>query len=204
MVVATKNNIEKLPDSIEYLKSIGFKKFNILFDYLADWQDEDLEVIRKSFSEVAEIYYKELLNENDLDFPLFDEKIRTHIKEDFNCNDGCKLGMQNINVGTDGNYYPCMQFVGLKEYIIGNCEEGINVQARSNLLNKSKIENEICKECAIRTRCKHLCPCKNYLTTQDINGLSPIVCEFERIIIEVSDRIAEKLYKNDSNLFRFI
>lgn len=201
MVVATKNNIEKLPDSIEYLKSIGFKKFNILFDYLADWQDEDLEVIRKSFSEVAEIYYKELLNENDLDFPLFDEKIRTHIKEDFNCNDGCKLGMQNINVGTDGNYYPCMQFVGLKEYIIGNCEEGINVQARSNLLNKSKIENEICKECAIRTRCKHLCPCKNYLTTQDINGLSPIVCEFERIIIEVSDRIAEKLYKNDSNLF---
>ena len=91
MVVATKNNIEKLPDSIEYLKSIGFKKFNILFDYLADWQDEDLEVIRKSFSEVAEIYYKELLNENDLDFPLFDEKIRTHIKEDFNCNGICRI-----------------------------------------------------------------------------------------------------------------
>ena len=201
MIVATKNNIEKLPDSIEYLKDIGFKKFNILFDYLVDWQDEDLEVIRKSFSGVAEIYYEELLKENDLDFLLFDEKIKTHIREDFNCNDDCKLGMKNINVGTDGNFYPCMQFVGLEEYVIGNCEAGIDIEARNNLLNNSKKENEICKECAIRTRCKHLCPCKNYLTTQDMNGLSPIICEFERIIIGIADNLAEKLYKNDSNLF---
>lgn len=201
MVVTTKNNLENLPNSIKYLKNLGFKKFNILFDYLVDWQDEDLEVIRKSFTGVAEIYYEALLNENDLDFPLFDEKIRTHIKEGFDCNDGCQLGMQNINVGTDGNFYPCMQFVGLKEYIIGNCEEGINTNARIALIKQSKKENDICKECAIRTRCKHLCPCKNYLTTQDINGLSPIVCEFERIIIEIADNLAEKLYKNDSNLF---
>lgn len=201
MVVVTKNNIENLANSIEYLKNIGFKKFNILFDYLVDWQDEDLEIIHKSFSEVAEIYYDEFLKENDLDFSMFDEKMRTHIKQNFNCNDECQLGIKNINVGTDGKFYPCMQFVGLEEYVIGNCEEGIDVQVRTDLLNKSKHENEICSDCAIRTRCKHLCPCKNYLTTQDMNGLSPIVCELERIIIEISDKLAEKLYKNNSKLF---
>ena len=88
-----------------------------------------------------------------------------------------------------------------KEYIIGNCEDGIDFEARKKLLEDSKIENEICKECDLRKRCKHVCPCKNYMATKSINGLSPIVCEFERIIIEIADEMAENLYKKGSKLF---
>lgn len=201
MVVVTKNNINKLKDNIEYLIKVGFKKFNLLFDYLQDWQDEDLKVIKEQYSEVAEIYYNKILKEEDIDISLFDEKINTHIKEGYNCNEDCNLGVKSINVGTDGNFYPCMQFVGDEKYIIGNCEKGIDFSAREKLIARAGLENEICKECSINKRCKHTCACKNYLTTNDINGLSPIVCEFEKIIIEISDKMAEKLYKQNSKLF---
>ena len=201
MVVVTKNNINMLKENIEYLIKIGFKNINLLFDYLQNWQDEDLEIIKEQYGKVAKIYYNKILQEEDIDISAFDEKIRSHIKEGYNCNEDCNLGVKSINVGVDGNFYPCMQFVGEKKYIIGNCEEGINFLARKRLIEQSGVENEVCKECSINRRCKHTCACKNYLTTKDINRLSPIVCELEKIIIEISDKIAEDLYKQNSKLF---
>ena len=201
MVVVTKNNINMLKENIEYLIEIGFKNLNLLFDYMQDWQDEDLKVIKEQYSKVAEIYYNKILKEEDIVITVFDEKIMTHIKDEYNCNEDCKLGMKNINVGVDGNFYPCMQLVDDEKYIIGNCEKGINLLARKRLIEQSGVENEICKKCPINKRCKHTCACKNYLITKDINGLSPLVCEFERIIVEISDKIAKDLYKKNSKLF---
>ena len=80
-------------------------------------------------------------------------------------------------------------------------KEGIDINARINLIKSSKKENEICKNCSIRKRCKHTCACKNYVSTNDINELSPVVCETEKILIEASDKMAEKLYKQNSKMF---
>lgn len=123
MVVVTKNNINKLKENIEYLIDLGFKNFNLLFDYLQNWQDEDLKIIKQQYSKIAEIYYNKILEEEDITFGVFDEKIKTHIEEGYNCNEDCNLGVKSINVGTDGNFYPCMQFVGDEKYIIGNCKK---------------------------------------------------------------------------------
>ena len=65
----------------------------------------------------------------------------------------------------------------------------------------SKKENETCKNCSIRKRCKHTCACRNYVLNNDINELSPVVCETEKILIEASDKMAEKLYKQNSKMF---
>ena len=201
MVVVTKNNIKKLKENVEYLMTIGFKKINLQFDYLQDWREEDLEVIKEQFSNVAEIYYNKIIKEEDVDVFIFDEKIKTHIKEGYNCNEECNLGIKNINVGVDGNFYPCIQFVGDEKYIIGNCDKGIDFVARRKLIEQLGTENDICKECSLNKRCKHTCACRNYLMTKDINGLSPLNCEFERIIIDISDKLAEKLHKQNSKLF---
>ena len=156
-------------------------------------------VIRRLQKENHEL--KELLHDNDIDIPVIDEKIRTHIKEEYNCNKDCKMGMKTINVGTDGNFYPCMQFVGESKFIIGNCKDGIDIEARKNLILNSGKEEEICKNCSINKRCKHTCGCKNYMITKDVNGLSPIICETEKIIIDISDKMAEELYNKNSKLF---
>ena len=201
MVVVTKNNINRLSENVEYLLSLGFKKINLLFDYLYDWQDEDLTVIKEQYTRVGQIYYDKISKEEDIDITVFDEKIKTYIKDDYNCNGECDLGIKTINVDTEGNFYPCIQLVGNHKYIIGDCKNGIDFDARKKLIEEAGKENEICKTCAINRRCKHTCACKNYITTKDINELAPIVCEFEKMIIEISDEIAEKLYKEDSKLF---
>ena len=180
---------------------MGFKDINLLLDYSEDWQDEDLNEIKKQYNEVAEIYANKILQESDVEIPLIDDKIRTYIKDEYNCNEDCKFGMKTINIGTDGNFYPCMQFVNNKDFIIGNCKEGIDINARLNLIKSSKKENETCKNCSIRKRCKHTCACRNYVLNNDINELSPVVCETEKILIEASDKMAEKLYKQNSKMF---
>lgn len=201
MMAITKNNIEYLEENVKYLINLGFKYFNLQFNYLDDWQDEDLKTIKESYQKVADIYYNKILKEEDISITIFDDKIKTHIQENYNCNENCNLGIKNINVDVDGNFYPCMQFVGNSKYVIGNCKDGIDFEARKNLIKESGKEHEICKTCAINRRCKHTCACQNLLTTNDINGLSPLICEHEKIIIEISDKLAEMLYKNNSRLF---
>ncbi len=201
MSVITKNNLVNLSKNVEYLIEMGFEYINLLFDYSQDWQDEDLEEIRKQYNKVAEIYADKILKEYDVEIPLIDDKIRTYIKGEYDCNEDCKFGKKTINTGTDGNFYPCMQFVNNKDFIIGNCKDGMNKKAIINLINNSKKENETCKNCTIRKRCKHLCSCRNYILTNNINELSPVICETERIIIEASDKMAEKLYKQNSKMF---
>lgn len=201
MMVITKNNINYLEESINYLINLGFEYFNLQFNYLDDWKDEDLEIIKNCYQKVANIYYNKILKEEDISITIFDEKIKSHIQKDYDCNKNCNLGMKSINVGSDGNFYPCIQFVGNTNYIIGNCKSGIDFEARKNLINKAQKEHETCKKCSINKRCKHTCACQNYLTTKDINKLSPLTCEFERIMIQISDELAEKLYKNNSKLF---
>ena len=201
MSVITRNNLFNLSKNVEYLIDMGFKYINLLFDYSQDWQDEDLKEIKKQYNEVAEIYANKILQESDVEIPLIDDKIRTYIKDEYNCNEDCKLGMKTINMGTDGNFYPCMQLVNNADFIIGNCKEGIDINARLSLIKSSRKENEACKNCSIRKRCKHTCACRNYILTNDINELSPVICETEKILIEASDKMAEKLYNQNSKMF---
>lgn len=201
MCVVTKNNLKELENSVNFLINKGFKIINLLFDYTYDWQDEDLKIIREQFEKIGEIYYQKTKNEEDIYIPLFETKIESYIKENNSCSEECALGMKNVNIGTDGNIYPCVQLVGVQEYIIGNCKNGINKKAREKLIANSQKENEICKTCAVRKRCKHTCACRNYLTSKDINEISPIVCEIERMTIEIADNVASRLYKENSKLF---
>ena len=201
MVAVTKNNLHYLSKNIEYLINLGFNHINLQFNYLDNWQDDDLKEIKKQYSKIASIYADKIMQECDLEIPIIDDKIKTYVNDKYNCNDNCQFGMKTINVGTDGNFYPCMQFVNYDEFIIGNCKDGIDKQARLNLIKNSKKEQNICKKCAIRKRCKHTCECINFITTSDVNDLSPIICETEKIFIEVADKMAEQLHSQDSKMF---
>lgn len=201
MIVITKNNLIYLDKSINFLIDLGFKNINLMFDYEYKWQDEDLSLIKEMFYKVSKIYEEKLLQECDIEIPLLDRKIKSYVDNSYNCNDECELGIKNVEVGADGNFYPCVRFINNSDFIIGNCKDGLDLNAREKLIKSSKKEDKICMECKIRKRCKHTCACKNYLLTNDINGLSPLTCEVERILVEVADKMAENLYKENSKLF---
>lgn len=201
MVVVTKNNLQNLADSVEYLIKLGFKIINLQFDYTADWNDMDLERIKNEYRKVSEIYYKNIINKNNINIIIFDQKIRTYIDDNYICDKECKLGMKDLYVATDGNLYPCIQLVGNPNFVIGNCKNGIETNKRDELIKNAHKENNTCKQCAIKKRCSHTCCCKNYATTKDINKVSSIICETEKIFIEIADELAEKLYQNCPKIF---
>ena len=118
-----------------------------------------------------------------------------------NCRQKCHLGMYTVNVGTDGNLYPCMQFVYDEEYIIGDCKNGIDLNKRLRLMHRDIPEQGVCKQCKIKDRCKHTCGCINKLTSGNINIVHPFTCETERIIVKCADDVASKLYKEDDAMF---
>lgn len=201
MCVITKNNIKYLAESVKHLIDIGFFRINILFDYSGNWKDEDLTEIKKQCTDVGQVYYEMMAQEKDILIPLFDEKIKTHIQTGYNCNNDCNLGIRSVNVGVDGKYYPCTQFVKNPKYVIGNVKDGIDIEARAKLLERAHKEIDTCKSCSINKRCKHTCACKNYVITNEIDKLSPLVCEIERIVIDVADEVAEELYAIKSKTF---
>lgn len=201
MVVVTKNTINRLTENVEYLINLGFKVINLQFDFHANWTDKDLIVIKENYEKLADLYINKILQGTNISIPLFDDKIESYINNKYNCNDSCNLGTKSVCVGADGNLYPCIQFVGNKKYVIGNCIDGISGNKLDHLSNKSHKELKICKECKVRKRCKHLCACRNLKTTNDINQVSPLTCETERMIISIADRIANHIYKEKPYIF---
>ena len=201
MPVITKNNYMNMAENAKFLFDLGFKYVNCAFDYTADWDDEDLEPLKKEYEKLANLYYEKSKNGDNFYLLPFDNKITDYIQEN-NCNDECMLAIKHVNIGINKKIYPCMQFVGIDEYEIGNTTIGIDEEKKKKLKNKLiPQEFEACKECAINKRCKHTCGCLNLLTTKNPLTTSPLVCETERMFIEISDKLAEKLYKEKIETF---
>lgn len=201
MPVITKNNYMDMTKNVEHLFEIGFKAINCAFDYTANWQDEDLPILKNEYLKLADMYYERLKKGEKIYLQPFDNKISDYIKEQ-DCNEKCMLGLKHVEVSSGKKIYPCTQFVGREEYEIGNIETGIDNSKRKNLIKKLQTdENDICKECKIKKRCKHTCGCLNILTTENPTEVSPLTCENERMIIEVSDKLADRLYKEKIPIF---
>jgi len=201
MPVVTKNNYREMRESAEYLFHVGFQYVNMAFDYTAPWVDEDISILRREYERLAELYYEKTKNNNEFYLLPFEDKINTHIKQT-NCEEKCLIAVKHVNVGCDGKFYPCMQFVGKPEYVIGDIEKGIDEDKKFQL-QKYIFENgvEICENCKIRKRCRHSCGCLNIITTGDVAKTSPLICETERMLVEVSDKLAERLYKEGFRAF---
>lgn len=199
--VVTKNNIKDLSRNLKKLLEIGFKKISFQFDFTADWNDADLKLIKSEFDKIAEIYIKRMRDENEFHVLGIDEKIRTYIDDEADCNNDCSVGMRGVNVGTDGNIYPCMQFMYKKEYIIGNCENGIDKGKQIEVYKTLKQEMDECKKCSLRKRCNHTCACINKAFTNNPKQTSPFTCEIERMMINIADDIAERLYTERNPVF---
>ena len=59
----------------------------------------------------------------------------------------------------------------------------------------------IVKACALKDRCNNNCSCLNWQTTSNINAISPFLCESERILIPIVDKLGGKLYKKRAPMF---
>jgi len=98
---------------------------------------------------------------------------------------GCGSGCEYLAVTPWGDYYPCHQFVGKDEFIMGNVDEGIT---RLDIRDKFKASNvyskEKCKKCFAKFFCSGGCAANSYNYQGDINDAYEIGCEMQRKRVE--------------------
>lgn len=98
---------------------------------------------------------------------------------------GCGSGTEYLAVTPWGDFYPCHQFVGQEEFLMGNVDEGI---VRTDLQNEFKCCNvyarEKCQSCFAKFYCSGGCAANAYNFTGRITDTYDIGCEMMRKRVE--------------------
>jgi uncharacterized protein len=204
MMVITPDSLIYYAKSVEYLINRGFRYIIASMNYAGNWQPKHLNELKNQYQIISRLYKKWTFEQKKFYFSPFEMKLATHIRGNEDKCYTCQLSKRQISIAPDGKIYPCVQFVkdGISNtaYSIGDIWQGFDTQ-REVLFNQSVEEKETCKDCALKVRCYHTCSCLNYQTTGNINKVSPLLCETERILIPIVDQLGEELYKSRAAMF---
>jgi uncharacterized protein len=98
---------------------------------------------------------------------------------------GCGAGSEYIAVTPEGEIYPCHQFVGEKEFLLGNLDLGIsNTGLRERFKSANVYTKKECRECWARFYCSGGCHANAHYANGDILKPYEIGCEMEKKRIE--------------------
>ena len=107
---------------------------------------------------------------------------------------GCGSGCEYLAVTPWGDFYPCHQFVGNEEFIMGNVDEGIT---RTDIRDEFKACNvyskDKCKKCFAKFFCSGGCAANSYNFHGNINDAYDIGCEMQRKRVECAIMIKAAL-----------
>lgn len=100
---------------------------------------------------------------------------------------GCGAGSEYIAVTPTGEIYPCHQFVGEEEFLIGNLTDGIqNTELREEFKCANVLNKEECSKCWARYYCSGGCHANAHYNNGSLMMPYQIGCEMEKKRIECS------------------
>ncbi|MGN0642954.1 MAG: thioether cross-link-forming SCIFF peptide maturase [Huintestinicola sp.] len=98
---------------------------------------------------------------------------------------GCGSGNEYVAVTPDGDIYPCHQFVGVKEYLMGNIHTGeFNTDIKKEFAGAHIYSKPDCKKCWAKFYCSGGCNANNFIYTGDIHTSHKLSCEIEKKRLE--------------------
>lgn len=98
---------------------------------------------------------------------------------------GCGSGTEYLAVTPWGDLYPCHQFVGIPEYLMGNVFDGIkNMELREEFKHCNVYSKEKCKNCFAKFYCSGGCAANSFKFHGDINDAYDIGCELQQKRVE--------------------
>ena len=112
---------------------------------------------------------------------------------------GCGVGTEYMAVTPSGELYPCHQFVGDKDFLLGTLDAGITApQVLEQFKNCNIYSHKECKDCFAKLYCSGGCAANAYHTTGSVNGVYEFGCELHRKRIECA--IMLKVAQAEENL----
>lgn len=105
---------------------------------------------------------------------------------------GCGVATEYLAVTPTGDLYPCHQFVGDDEMIVGNIYEGITHPETVDIFrgNNNLYTRNECRGCWAKLYCAGGCAANNYHSNGDINKVYSFGCELQRKRIECALMLA--------------
>jgi uncharacterized protein len=185
----------------------GFRYVLQTLDYAAPWKRKHLAALKRQYTELAGYYYDALSTGTKIYYSPFDERIKTRAQKPYCNGDLCDLANSQIAVAASGRIYPCVQFIGEdgdgnRDLAIGDVFDGFDDTRRRFFVEENYATKTPCSGCALDGRCATFCGCVNWRATGDLKSVPPIVCEHERMLMPIVDRLANRLWKHNVTLFR--
>ena len=184
----TKNNLDFTKDIIK-MSELGFDQLSIepvVSDTKLDYsiKKEDLPRVFEEYETLAKEMIKRKKSGKCFNFfhfmidldqgPCAIKRLR-----------GCSCGNEYIAVTPNGDVYPCHQFVGNEDFLMGNVFEGLKrTDIRDSFKSCNVYSKEKCRECFARFYCSGGCAANSYNFHGDIHNTYDIGCALQKKRVE--------------------
>lgn len=186
----TRSNLD-FADDVEYLAGLGARRISLEPvvappDRPYALRPEDLERLREEYVRLARLLLQLEDSGGGVSFYHFAFDL-----EGGPCAakrmTGCGAGYQYLAVTPEGEIYPCHQFVGHPEYLLGDVREGITNTRLQERFRRAHIYNKRpCRACWARFLCGGGCHAQAALLEGDLYQPHPLSCELMRARLEAA------------------
>jgi uncharacterized protein len=193
----TRENMDFAKDVLVFA-DLGFKSMSIepvvaqADEYYAI-REEDIPQIIEEYDNLAVEYIKRHKEGNGFNFFHFNIDLQQGpcVAKRLS---GCGSGTEYLAVTPWGDFYPCHQFVGQEEYLLGNVDDGLlNTAIRDEFKLCNVYAKDKCKDCFARFYCSGGCAANSYNFHGNITDAYDIGCEMEKKRVECSIMIKAAL-----------
>ena len=197
----TRNNLDFAED-VKHFVDLGFKQISIEpvvgpEEDPYSIRESDLPKVLEEYDKLADFYIKSHKEGNDFNFFHFMIDL-TQGPCVYKRLSGCGSGSEYLAVTPWGEFYPCHQFVGDEDFLMGNVDEGITRPEIGQEFGSCNVyTKEKCKNCFARFYCSGGCAANSYNFNGTINDAYELGCEMERKRVESSIMIKAALADAD-------
>lgn len=204
--VITPATASRADASVAWIFEQGFRYVSTALDWGADWTRPDLLALGRAYTRLGDWYVQRTREGKRFYLSCFDEKIRSRTHGPLEKQERCIPGVRQFSIAPSGNLYPCVQFVKEDQdprWVIGHVETGFhpNPHATGGCGGCGESARSECTGCALAERCSSWCACINWQSHGRLDEASPLVCEHERMLMPIADRVANRLWKQRDALF---
>ena len=193
----TNKNLDFAEDVLSMFDA-GFKILSVepvvLKDSPLALSEKDLPKIFSEYDRLTEIYLNHLREGNGFDFFHFNVDLSNGpcLAKRLS---GCGAGHEYFAVSTNGDLYPCHQFVGREKYKLGDIYNGVTKSGEetskyfrdSHILNKPK-----CRKCPVKYFCGGGCHANADLFHGDVREPYDFGCEIQKKRLECAIYVQAK------------
>ena len=185
-------------EDVKHLADLGFENVSVepvVTDENMEYaiNEDHIPAILDEYDKLADVYLDYAKNDKQFAFFHFNMDLEQGpcvIKRV----SGCGAGTEYVAVSPEGDIYPCHQFVGEKEFKLGNLDDPQFTNHLYDKFNKTHIYNKPeCMNCWAKFYCSGGCHANAYHANGDLNIPYTIGCEMEKKRVECSIGIQAEL-----------